>query len=103
MVYGIIYQYWETSTNSSAYIGKACGLWGIDKTLEVAHRRHLSGHDPVPFDFLLRDDIAGFSLSVLDELEASTSGDLQRILKPLEKQRVRTIKPRYNRVRFLRH
>ena len=101
MIFGIIYEYREISTGLSAYIGKASGLYGIARTLQTAHRRHLRGHDPVPFDFLLRDDPKGFKLSVIDALTAPTSSAMQVILKPLEKDRVRTRQPRHNCVRFL--
>lgn len=101
MLFGIIYEYLEISTGRSAYIGKACGLYGVRKTLEVAHRRHLRGVRPTPFDYLLRSDPEGFSLHVIDELTALTATDMQMILKPLEKDRVRDRQPRYNCVRFL--
>ena len=101
MIYGIIYEYVDIFTGLSAYIGKSSSLYGMKGALRAAHRRHLRGHDPVPFDFLLRDDSKRFSLSILDELTAPTSPLMQQILKPLEKERVRSHRPTYNCVRFV--
>lgn len=100
MVFGIIYEYVDAETGESAYVGKASGLYGREKTLQVVHRRHMTGHTPVPFDFLLRGDERAFVLRVVDRLESDTGTALQAVLKPLEKTRVRERQPRYNRVRF---
>lgn len=52
------------------------------------------------FDFVLRDDPALFSVRIIDRLMSETGADLQEVLKPLEKDRVRSRHPRYNRVYF---
>jgi hypothetical protein len=99
MVFGVIYEYVDVATGSSAYIGKASGLYPL-RLSRVLHRRHMHGSCPVPFDFVLREDERAFSLRVIDVLESETGTALQAVLKPLEKTRVREKRPRYNCVRF---
>lgn len=96
MMFGIIYEYVERSTGLSAYVGKAAGLYGTWKTLKVAHLRHMRGHDPVPFDFLLRENEPGFDLHIVDAVTSATSGSLQAALKPMEHARIGMLRPRYN-------
>lgn len=100
MMFGIIYEYCDAMTGKSAYIGKAAGLYGHAKTLEVVHRRHLTGRTPVPFDFILRAGEQEFSLRVIDAVIAGTAAALQVVLKPLEKARVRERHPSANHVKF---
>jgi len=99
--YGIIYEYMNTETGESAYIGKSTSLHSHTHALKIAHRRHLIGPDPVPFDFILRDCPSMFFIATIDRLVASTGANLQEVLKPLEKDRIRTHKPQYNQVRFI--
>jgi hypothetical protein len=101
MLYGIIYEYVDTRTGDSAYVGKSSSMYGFAHALKTAHRRHLRGRDPIPFDYVLRDDSTVFSLDILDRLTADRVPALQVVLKPLEKARVRTRRPRYNHVRFV--
>lgn len=100
MVFGLIYEYVERSTGASAYVGKTSGLYGREKTLQSVHRRHMRGHDPIPFDFILRESEQAFDLRVIDTLESARSCELQAVLKLMEKRRVREHHPRYNCVRF---
>lgn len=100
MVFGVIYEYVERATGVSAYIGKTAGLYGHQKAVRTVHLRHMRGHDPIPFDFVLRDSEMAFVLRAIDMLTSETGCALQEVLKPLEKRRVRERKPKYNRVRF---
>ena|ERR1035437_7807017 len=104
MVYGIIYEYVELLTGESAYIGKATAsasdLYRHDNILKAVDRRHLKGSNPTPFDLVLRVIPQAFNLRIIDWLEASTGTDLQKVLKPLEKERVRLLQPKHNRIRF---
>jgi hypothetical protein len=99
--YGIIYEYMNAETGESAYVGKSMSLQSHAHALKVAHRRHLIGNDPVPFDFVLRDNPTMFFIHTVDRVIADTGTALQKVLKPLEKDRVRSLRPEYNRVRFV--
>ena len=98
--YGIIYEYIDSEDGESAYIGKSTDLWSHAHALKAVHRRHLVGTYPVPFDFVLRDNPSMFILHILDRLVADTGASLQEVLKPLEKDRIRSHNPKYNRVKF---
>jgi hypothetical protein len=99
MMSGIIYEYVERLTNTSAYIGKASGFYSPKKTLENAHRRHMRGRSPVPFDFMLRQNEQAFELRILDILESETGCTLQEMIKHIEKEMIHERKPQYNCVR----
>lgn len=101
MVFGIVYEYIERAMGMSMYIGKASGLYGYNKTLEIVHRRHMFGRDPVPFDFVLRENERVFYLQIVDRMESEVGYALQAMLKPVEKERIRERKPHYNCVRMI--
>jgi hypothetical protein len=100
MMYGIIYEYVDQLTGRSAYVGKAAGLYGFKKTLQVVHRRHMRGVLPIPFDRVLREDESRFELQIIDRRVDETGTIVQMALKPLEKVRIRERQPKYNQVRM---
>ena len=97
MVCGIIYEYEDLF--GSAYVGKAQGLYNGARTLKAVHRRHLRGHDPVPFDIVLRTNESCFEVRIVDEIFEETAVRVQAVLKGLEKRRIAELNPRYNVVR----
>ena len=100
-MFGIIYEYCDIRTGKSAYVGKAAGYSGHTKALEKVHKRHLTAPTPVPFDLILRADERAFTLRIIDTITANTTVELQEILKPLEKVRIREHRPTHNHVRFI--
>lgn len=100
MNFGIIYEYVDIRTNQSAYIGKSFSLYGFERALASAHRRHLLDLHPSPFDVVIRVDPKAFSLRIVDRISADRSASVQRCLKPMERDWIRLMNPRYNCVRF---
>ena len=100
MYFGILYEYRDAETGESAYVGKATAPYSIAQAIRNLRLRHLTVRRPIPFDKLLRANLAHFTFRVLAEVTAQTGYTVSALLDVMEPQAVRSLYPRHNVVRF---